>query len=304
MILISAISFSGIIFWLLFNFVSYVHALQFLNAKYYSAADQALNRNIRETLVLQPLNALRVYSTNAYMVYGPVLLSAALLGLFWQLKSHISDLRPVRYLRAYFAVTPAFTIVSLLVGIGEMTLWFNSRFVILLAPIVLWLTIWPIAKLPEWIWRHKLVLAGCTASLFIFQFSVPFFSIVVTLADAQGGFFYRESPSAFAAGERLHSLYNGTGSIMVMTGSAQQDKVMLASGIALKHFDSMIESSSWKKSYYEPWKYDDRLVVMSKLPDSDAISVAKYWSDHKSELDAHYTKVFENQYHEILSLKS
>jgi hypothetical protein len=87
-----------------------------------------------------------------------------------------------------------------------------------------------------------------------------------------------------------------------MTGSAQGHRIMVTSGIPLKQYDEIIESSTWKKLYTEPWSHDKWLII-SKEPDSDAASVMKYWQERRNEIDQYYTKVYENEYHEILVLK-
>src|SRR5690606_40382661 len=49
-----------------------------------------------------------------------------------------SDLSPLLYI--FLALPPLFTLITLFVGIGEMTFWFNSRFLILLAPLLILLS--------------------------------------------------------------------------------------------------------------------------------------------------------------------
>ena len=80
--------------------------------------------------------------------------------------------------------------------------------------------------------------------------------------DARDGFFYHLNPSAVQAGEALGSAYDG-GKIMIMTGSAQEHRIMLTAGIPLGQYDEIVASSTWKASYAEPWRYD-RWLVMSR----------------------------------------
>jgi len=297
---IVVISLSGIMFWLAFNEVKYGDPLEFANAQYYSAASQALNRPVRESLVLQPYNVISVYGITAVMAYGPVLLAAAAIAYLVHRRT-IGGAGGTRHLLAFLAAAPIFTIVSMLIGIGEMTLWFNSRFVVLLAPLLIVLAGIYISKQPKIIANNKLLLAGVVAALFAFLPVALAFGPVVTLADAKGGFGYKETPIAIQTGEKLGSIYDGTGSVMIITGSAQEHRIMVASGIALRNFDSIIESSTWKQSFREPWQSDNTLIVISKVPDSDGVEPAKYWSDHRSELDLYYHTIYENQYYEILA---
>ncbi|MGI0016739.1 MAG: hypothetical protein ACREBU_25225, partial [Nitrososphaera sp.] len=119
--------------------------------------------------------------------------------------------------------------------------------------------------------------------------------------DARGGFFYYINPFAVQAGEALSSMYDD-GTIMTLTGSAQDHRIMVTSGIPLKQYDEIIESSMWKQSFHEPWSYD-KWIVMSKEPDSDGMLAAKYWQDKRNVLDEHYKMAYENEYYEILVLK-
>jgi len=297
------ISLSGIVFWLAFNEVKYGDPLEFANAQYYSAASQALNRPVRENLFLQPYNVMSVYGITAFMVYGPILLGAAAVGYFVHRRSKGEGGSSRKHLFAFLASAPLFTIISMLIGIGEMTLWFNSRFVVFLAPLLILLVGLYIARQPKKIANNRMLLAGVIVALFVFQAVIVAFGAVVTLADAKGGFGYKETPFAIQTGEELGRIYDGTGSIMIITGSAQEHRIMIASGIALRDFDSIIESSMWKQSFREPWQSDNTLIVISKVPDSDGVEPAKYWSDHREELDLYYQTTYENQFYEILIRK-
>jgi hypothetical protein len=297
-ILLALASLSGIVFWVGYNAIQYGNPLEFANAQYYSASSQALNRDIRQTLFLQPANVMSVYGITAYTMYGPILLSAALVGYILHRRTEGHNKR--RMLYVFLALPPLFTIVSLLIGIGEMNLWFNSRFLILLLPLIIMLTAVLLQNLPNKIKKNRGLVAAIIAALFVFQTSMIAFDKVPTYLDAKGGFLYKVNPFAVQTGEALNSMYDD-GMVMIMTGSAQGHRIMLTSGIPLKQYDEIIESSTWKKSYYEPWSYD-KWIVMSKEPDSDGVSATKYWQDKRNVLDEHYKKVYENKYYEILLL--
>jgi hypothetical protein len=298
-ILFSFISFAGIIFWLAHNQYQYGDPLEFANAQYYSASSQALNRDIRATLFLQPANVMSVYGATTFVLYGPMLLAAALIGYMLHRRREGSKDR--RMLYTFLVLPPIFTIITLLIGIGEMTFWFNSRFVILLAPLIAILAVVFLHNLPERIKKNRSLVAAVIGALLVFQISTPAFGTVPTYLDARGGFFYKVNPFAMQAGEALSSIYDG-GTIMTLTGSAQEHRIMVTSGIPLRQYDEIIESSTWKRSFREPWLYD-KWIVISKEPDSDGISAAKYWQDRRNEIDRYYIKVYENQYYEILVLK-
>jgi hypothetical protein len=298
-IMLALVSFSGIIFWLGYNAYQYGDPLEFANAQYYSASSQALNRDIRGVLFLQPANVMSVYGITAYTMYGPILLSAALLGYIMHRRKEGRKNRRVLYV--FLALPPLFTILTMLIGIGEMNLWFNSRFLILLLPLLVILTSVLLQNLPEKIKSRRVLVAAIIGVLFVFQTSIAAFGVVPTYLDARGGFLYNTNPSAVQTGEALNEMYDD-GTIMIMTGTHQGHRIMVTSGIPLKQYDEIIESSTWKQSYREPWSYD-KWMVISKQPDVDGVLATKYWEERRGELDEHYDKVYENQYHEILVLK-
>ncbi len=303
-ILSSLISISGILVWLIYNLSIYGDPLEFANAEYYSASYQASNRSIRDTLFLQPINVFSVYGITALFMYGPILLGTAFIGYFiHRYKALVNiSMKSQSIIYIFLGLPPLFTLIMLLLGIGEMTLWFNSRFLILLAPLVILLTsiflntIYRMFRIEN---RRVLLHILILASLFGFQLYTLFSGKVITYLDAAGGFFYHTTPYAVEVGEVLNSLYDCC-NIMMLTGSPQEHRIMVTSGIALKEFDEMIESSIWKRSYYEPWLYN-KWIVISKDPDSDGIKTTKYWAEERRmELNKHYEKVYENKFYEIL----
>lgn len=90
---------------------------------------------------------------------------------------------------------------------------------------------------------------------------------------------------------------------MIMTGSMQAHKIMIASGIPLKQYDDIIESQMWKPSFKEPWLYD-QWIIMGKEPDSDSANPVNYWMKRIDTLNQHYSLAFENQYYKIMKLNA
>jgi hypothetical protein len=77
---------------------------------------------------------------------------------------------------------------------------------------------------------------------------------------------------------------------------------MVTSGIALRNFDEIIEHSTWKASFYEPWSYDRWMVITNK-PGTDALNTTQYWLKRMNELRTHYEIMYENEYYKIMVLK-
>jgi len=146
MMLISLIAFSGILLWLMWNQYYYDDPLEFANAEFYAASSQAVDRPYRDFLYLQPLNDITIYGMAATMISGPILLSFAAIGFVFHLKDKNRNKRAKIY--GFLCLPAAFTLISLYIGIGEMSQWwFNARFATFLSPLVIILASFAIAKL-------------------------------------------------------------------------------------------------------------------------------------------------------------
>ena len=93
----------------------------------------------------------------------------------------------------YYLSLPAFfTIVSLIFGVGEMDYWFNSRFLVLLAPLLIllnsqYLVIVTGRK------QRKYLTPSILLAMYLSLLIMPIYG-VVTYLDAQNGFFYKQNP--------------------------------------------------------------------------------------------------------------
>lgn len=295
---LAALSGGGALLWMGYNALAFGDPMEFNNAEFYSASWQALTRDVRETLIGQPINVLAVYGTVAFTIYGPVLLTMAALGLVqrvWRGRARGPDARP---LLAFLAMPPLFTLFTLLIGIGELSYWFNARFLVLASPVLILLAARFVQGQRRPSLRGPVAVAVGLAVWLAGHAVLMVLDRVPTYLDARGGFFYHLNPSTVAAGEQLRSTYDG-GKIMIMTGSAQAHRIMLTAGVPLGQYDDIVASSTWKKSYAEPWRYD-RWLVLSRDPDSDAEAPAAAWAARRDELSAHYETVYENDFYEIL----
>jgi hypothetical protein len=292
------LSLTSITFWLAWNQYHYGDPFEFSNTEYYSASWYAENRPFRELLFLQPANVLSIYGVTALTMYGPILLGAGAIGYHLFRKSSLSGKKMILL---FLALPPLFTIASLLIGIGEMAYWFNSRFMVLLSPLVVVMVCFFLAKL-DTMTKNRFIISSVIGVLFIYPLVTPLYPGVITVNDAYGGYSLKENQLAVETGEALQSLYDGDGNIMVITGSGLEQRIMITSGIALRHFDEIIEHSTWKASFKEPWTFD-RWMIITSHPGSDAINVTKYWLDRQGELDKHYKVVYENEYYKMMVLR-
>jgi hypothetical protein len=301
-ILVSTLSLSGIALWLIWNAHAYNDPLEFTNAPYFSAAAQALEGPNRVFLYLQPWNVILLYGITTFAMYGPVLLVTALLG--YRVHKHLGEAeerRRRRHLYLFLAIPPLFSAASLLIGIGEMNLseWFNSRFIILLAPLIISFACIIISKLPAQLKKNRLTFAGIILIFFTYQIATPALGVVTFLnANDQfsGSRFFQVKMS-----EALSSAYDGKSMILIIAGSSQQNEIMQASGIPLRQFDLVLESEFNKDSFKEPWEYAT-YIVLAKKPDPSAKNVAYYWLDRLELLNKHYNTIYEDKYYWVKKL--
>ena len=271
-ILISLISFSGILFWLGWNEYRDGDPLAFANLEFYSASSQAGERPYRDFLYLQPLNVINIYGNAVWMISGPIVLSLAAIGFVYNLKDRGWSLRTKIY--GFLVLPPFFTLASMYLGIGEMNeWWYNARFATFLFPLLVILSSFAIAKLIPIFRKRRTIIAVVIVSVFAFQLltlathellcaeygTVTTFG-VVTYIDAQSGWVYKQNPYGIQAAEFFKSEYD-EGQIMIMTGSAQAQRIMQVSGIPLIKFDEMIEVHSSRRSFTEPWLTHKWLII-------------------------------------------
>jgi hypothetical protein len=298
-IVFSVISFSGIIFWLSWNAYSFGDPFQFANDKVYSAAAQALHGN-RSFFYLQPLNILSVYGTTLLYTFGPLTLVAGLLGFFFStIFSKDKKNKSTLILLYLILVIPAtFTIITMMIGIGEMNLsrWFNSRFLILLGPLIALLDCMFIA----YIWnkiknltikRRHIISISTVAGLFAFSI-ISSLSLVVTFSNATIEF--SNNKLAHGTGQVLGSIYDGNGTILILTDAGDISKIVVDSGVPIKYFIRISDANLNSIIHDEPWLHT-KYAVIKKKPTWDAIDSVKYWERNKDISSNLYTKVYENK---------
>jgi hypothetical protein len=301
-ILASALSFIGIVLWLIWNGYAYDDPLEFANATHFSAAAQSMVGPNRAALILQPWNVVSLYGLMAYAIYGPILLCTAFCGyLFHKYIVRNGEGKKRRNLYLFLIMPPIFTVVSLFVGIGEMNQgqWLNSRFLILMAPLTIVLVCIFISLFFNRIKMNSFLLAGIISLFFAYQLAAPTFG-VVTFLNAKYQFNELRHLQV-KTGEMLLSGYDGKSTILLVTGSPQQNVIMHASGIQLKQFDPISDSTPEENSFKEPWKHA-KYIVLAKKPDPNAQNVAHRWVDSQGLLDKYYATTYENEYYLIKKL--
>jgi hypothetical protein len=297
LLLCTVLSFSGIILWISYNWIYYDSPLEFLVSPYYSAAAQALGGQNREHLFLEPLDAASIYGVTALFFFGPVIITGAAFGyivhrklapLVPKEKVQIADM-----LYLFLAIPSLFNFLTLIFGVGEMNYWWlNSRFLIMLSPLLILLSCTLVKRVTEE--KNKSILI-CTIIAIFFVYPVivlPLSGEIVTLIDAKNSASYGTRSSATEMAKVLESLYGG-GKIFVITGSAQQNIIMQASGIPLVNFRAATEGFNTNYEVQQT-ALESQYVILSKKPDSSARRYAESWSKSQDELNKYFDKSYEN----------
>jgi hypothetical protein len=261
-ILVSLLSFSGIALWMSYNAFYFNDPLEFQNAQFWSASWFAKELGSANTLFLNPSNVASEYILTALMIYGPVVLIGALMGFLsdtFLRKQRLKQLFSGRVALYTFLILPALVVpISLLIGNAELNTrheWFNSRYLILLSPIVVLLCSVFIALLYNRFKAKQFIVYALIGTLFLSQFAIASLT-VVTFYDGQHNKSHGSRPFVMETAEALKSRYT-TGKVLIITGSAQQNNIMQAAGIPLNNFDTVLSGKAWKASFKEPWLYDN-----------------------------------------------
>jgi hypothetical protein len=302
MILCTLVSLSGIIMWISYNSIYFGNPLEFVVAPYYSAVSQAIEGQNRESLFLQPMNVASIYGMTAMTFFGPAMTAGAVLGYAVHRKSAQKEEVHRRELLYLFLTVPSITIfLALLFGLGEMNKWwFNSRFLIMLSPLLILLLSILVAKIVYAHLGSKTTLSYLIPAVFLIYpiVIVPIYGEFVTFIDAKNSASYRTRPSAMEMAEFLEELYD-RGKILIVAGSAQQNIIMQASGIPLANFETAIEGSDIQYEVVHRPALDIRYVILSKNPDPSSQRYAESWTKSQDELKGNFVKAYENSHYLI-----
>jgi len=191
-------------------------------------------------------------------------------------------------------------------GVGEMSLnhWFNSRFVIVLGPLLAILTsifIGFIFNKLKAVRRNQIIITLAIVSLFAYQSISPLFT-VVTYADAYEQFSNGDRQSQINVGKFLHQVYNNTGLTFLLTTGGVESNIAIESGLSLKSFNVLRDTDSNSVRFLAPWLYASNLVL-TKNPKQENKYVGNYWLSKQDILREHYNKVYEDSDYIIFTIK-
>ena len=292
----------GIALWVAWNWTQFGDPLLFHRAEYYSAAWQALSRDVRDAYYLQLGNSLGIYWTTMVAVFGYVFLSAAAVGAVLLVRR-----KPVlgtAFMVGLLLVMPVFTLVSLYLGVAEMTRWWNSRYVLLLAPFV-YVTagvasVRVAALLPR-PGHIALVIAAGFVLTTGWQAGWQH-GRVVTVADAAGGFYYRQTPPATEVGELLRREWQ-QGQVLCATGSGQSHRIIQPSWVQVRHFVTALNHDRQHLDM-EAVSSEFTWVIIGLEPSADGAEIAAGLLAQTPLLEEQFERVHTNASYVVFRRRS
>jgi hypothetical protein len=119
---------------------------------------------------------------------------------------------------------------------------------------------------------------------------------VATYKDARKGF-YDITWHGTSMGTDLRNAYED-GSVGLITGYGQAQRIMLASGLPLKTFHILYDPSL--QEFMEPSLGFDRYLVLGKDLTPESEQIVGYWLSRRNKLLDHYTIILENEHYIFL----
>ncbi len=308
-----ALSFSGMVAWLIYNFTIFGSPLYFLTGPY-SARAQTIGHN----LFMNPISSLSVLIDVFVSMYGITSIFFCFLGLgsylYMNRKPKAELVNSI--LLILLLLLPISTDFLAMMG-GTAAIfstpmgYFNGRFMILMAPL------------------FSFACTSLIVSSIQTQKKVLTMLIVLIIATSCGATFYTQTTdgnvtalkdpsilpinkvdkSALAAGALLGKVYS-QGKVLLFTSSADGPKIMFGSKLDLKNFIQLGNEPYWEDSKSAPWQYGTYLVMEKLDPDVMSVrsydpinNILRYWYSHQHELLNYYSPVYEDEHFLLLSLK-
>ncbi len=289
---IAGVCWLGIAFWLSWNYAEYHDPLFFSRWTYAVAAGHG-QANIRQA----PLDVLAIFGTALLVIFGPVLLLTALWGALPFPGTHSAQLH--RGLLLLFLGLPAvFALAAILAGFVQVDHWrWNWRYVLTAS---LFLSVAAGMGISRFSGRVHSAL-GRSVGL-VSLFAMPLVQLllpdvgVATFDDARRSV-NDETRFAVVAGEHLRGIYTD-GSIALLTGYGQAQRLMLSSGLPLKQFHIMYNPA--EQDILGSLEHSERYLVIAKDRTVESAQFIDSWLSRRDELLRYYTIRFENGHHILL----
>ena len=283
---------AGVAFWLSWNYVEYHDPLAFARWTYAVAAGQG-QADIRHA----PLKVLEIFGRALLVIFGPVLVLTALCGALPSPGTH-SRQPHLGLLLLFFSLPAIFALGAILAGFVQVDQWrWNWRYVLTAS---LFLTVAGGMGISRFFGRVRSTL-GRTVGL-AGLLAMPLVQVVLpdvgvaTFDDARRSS-TDETRFAIVAGEQLRGIYR-EGSIALLTGYSQAQRLMISSGLPLKQFHIMYNPA--EQDILGSVGHSERYLVIAKDRTAESAQFVDHWLSRGDELLQYYTIRFENGHHIVM----
>jgi hypothetical protein len=289
-------SWAGIAFWFLWNYAVYNDPFKFAHWTYSVAAD-ALPMNVRQT---SP-TSLVIASEALLVIFGPGLLLAASLVFFRQNQTP-QDRPHVRSMLVYLGLPAFFALAAILAGFVQMDRWgSNWRYVLTAGPLLAVAAGIGVSEL-----FRKVHTLPVRAAVILFLAAMPIFQItfsnpgVATFTDARRSL-SDNTRFAVALGDQLHSLYTD-GSILLLTGYGQAQRIMISSGLPLRTFHIVYDPAD--ENILGSPAHSEKYLVIGKNRTPESERIVNDWLLRREEFLQYYSITFESLHYLLLERKA
>jgi hypothetical protein len=284
----------GVALWLGWNFLEYGDALKFAHWTHTVAA-----RSAPAAVEGRPFEMIRLAGLAMRSVFGSILLIAAAASILRLVRRGL-DSRAALVL-VFMSLPAVFALAAIFAGYAQIDEW-------------------------KWNWRYMLTLSlffsaaagagfnevfgfvkpyAARAAIVLGAFAIPVIQLtmpvtvgVSTYIDAKNGFL-DDTQFAKHAGEQLRQS-GATGSVALLTGYGQSQRIMMTSGLPLKTFHLIYAAN--EEEFLKPLWPEEQYVVIGKKTRPESRLLVDYWLKRRDILLARYSIVWEDAYYMILKL--
>lgn len=291
---ISGACWAGVAFWLGWNKLQYGDSLKFAHWTYSVGVSPLINSyqyNLPELLL--------VLGRALLAVFGPLIFLVSAFA-FVRPQRRLAEGRQLPLL-LFFILPIFFTLTALLLGFVQVDPWgLNWRFVVVSG---LFLSLAGGLGLDEIFRRVRSrigrgLIVVSLFMIFFFQLAVPIPG-VATLNEAKKSFNFGPKDAAFI-GEELRSMYD-SGSVALLTGYGQGQRIMVSSRLPLKTFHIIYNSS--EQNILGPLAESERYLVIGKDRTPESQQSVDYWQARRQKLLSFYNLRLENSHYILLDRK-
>jgi hypothetical protein len=310
-----ASSLTGIVCWIVWNYISFNDPLYFITGPI-SAAAQASSRPFSEYLRFHFIFALSVIWNVAKNMYGIPVLAISILGfgsyIYFLLNKQTRNKKYLfGFLTALILLVPILTDIAAIMG-GSAEIyptsnagWYNGRYLIFLSPMLVFCSVSLFMFVTA---RMKISLVIVTTGIMVISFSLTIVYQPLQLGKTTAMNdrfallpFTNKSQAAFEIGQTLSRMTTGGKPILLFTPSQESQEIMLESGIQLKDFIDPPNGHFWNASKDRPWLHGVYVVLKKHHNSNNDISAIGYWLPNNQTFMRHYHLSYEDSNYKILS---